>query len=80
MGVPFRDLSPYLNLLTGPNGKPTLLYGVGGFATRRYLLRSAYPHTLSGLQQQQQHIEVVLGMIVIASKIFVPRLAKLASS
>nr|ADC35799.1 hypothetical protein [uncultured bacterium 282] len=38
-------------------------------------------HTLTGLQlQQRQHIGIVLGIIVMRVKYFVPRLARLASS
>jgi hypothetical protein len=45
--------------------KPTRLIGEGGFCVAQKLLRFAHPHTLAGLQQQQQLIEFVLGVIGI---------------
>jgi hypothetical protein len=43
----------------------------GGLSlTRRRLLRFAHPHTLAGLEQQQRHMQVVLGIIVIANVLY----------
>ncbi len=80
MCVPFGDSYPFLECIYRANEKPTRY--VGGWVP---LLEDAYFDLLihappTGSQQQQQRIEVVLGMIIMDSKIFVPQLAKLASS
>jgi hypothetical protein len=49
--------------------KPTQLRGLGGFCVSRSRYSDSLTHTLAGLQQQQQRIEVVLGVIVIASNL-----------
>jgi hypothetical protein len=43
---------------------------VGFCAARRCLLRFAHPHTHTGLQQQQQSVVVVFGIIVIKNVLY----------
>jgi hypothetical protein len=49
--------------------KPTQLKLWVGSAFYRSRYSDSLTHTLAGLQQQQQRIEVVLGVIVIASNL-----------